>query len=152
MEATAELARLLLLGVLRDAAVGRVADGEPAVADERAGPGGGVEGRDACAARAKALRERPLRSELDLELARQVLALELLVLADVARDHLRNLLVAEQDPETKVIDPAIVRDDREVLDAALAKRADAVLRDAAQPEATGQERRSVGDVANRVAC
>ena len=37
--------------------------------------------------------------------------LERLVLADVARDHLLDLAVGEQDPEPLVVDAAVVRDD-----------------------------------------
>ena len=50
-----------------------------------------VEAGDARAAGAQPLGERALRSELHLELAGQELALELLVLADVGRDHLLDL-------------------------------------------------------------
>ena len=50
----------------------------------------------------------PCGHELDLELAREVLPLELLVLADVARDHLPDLLVAQQDAEAEVVDAAVV--------------------------------------------
>ena len=52
-----------------------------ALGDLRPDAGGGVEAADAGAAGADPLGERPLRHELDLELAREVLALELLVLA-----------------------------------------------------------------------
>ncbi len=148
--APVELARLLLRRVLGDRPVRRVAHGQAAVAHGRAGAGRRVERRDAGAARAQALGERALRRELDLELAREVLPLELLVLADVARDHLRDLLVPEQRPEPEVVDPAVVRHDGEALGAELAQRADAVLGDSAEPEAAREERRAVGDVAHRV--
>ena len=57
----------------------------------RADPGGREEAADARAAGADALGEGALRVELDLELAREELALELLVLAHVAGDHLLDL-------------------------------------------------------------
>jgi hypothetical protein len=55
---------------------------------QRAHAGAGVEGRDAGAAGAQLLGQRALGREFQFELAGQVLALELLVLADVAADHL----------------------------------------------------------------
>ena len=73
VDVAVELARLLALG------------------DHRADAGAREEGRDAGAAGAQLLGQRALRRELELELAGQVLALELLVLADVARDHLPDL-------------------------------------------------------------
>src|SRR5207237_8719796 len=59
-----------------------------ALRDLRAGTGGGEEAAQAGAAGADALRERALRIQLHLQLLLDELALELLVLADVARDHL----------------------------------------------------------------
>ena len=57
----------------------------------RADAGRRVERRDAGAAGAQPLGQRALRHQLDLELAGEELALELLVLADVGRDHLPDL-------------------------------------------------------------
>ncbi len=148
--AAVEFARLLLGRSLRDDSVGPVPEREAAVADRGARAGRRVEGGDSGAAGAETLGERSLRSQLDLELAGQVLALELLVLADVARDHLGDLLVSKEDPEPEVVDPAVVRDDDEVLGPELAQRADAVLRDAAEAEAACEDGRAVGDVAHRV--
>ncbi len=102
----------------------------------RADAGLGVEAGDARPARAAALGERPLRAELDLQLARQILALELLVLADVARDHLGDLPRAEQLAEPFAVDPGIVRRDRQPRRPCVADRVDQPLGDAAQPEAT----------------
>ncbi len=56
-----------------------------AFGDQGAVAGLGEERRDAGAAGAQLLGQRALRGELQLQLAGQVLALELLVLADVAR-------------------------------------------------------------------
>ena len=64
---------------------GRVAPGSPPSATWVPTPAGGEEGGDAGAAGAQPLGERALRDELDLELAGEELALELLVLADVGR-------------------------------------------------------------------
>ena len=74
-------ARLLLRRRDRDRAVGRVAPRQAAVGDLRADAGRREERRDARAARAQPFGQRPLRHEFDLELAREKLALELLVLA-----------------------------------------------------------------------
>ena len=59
-----------------------------AFGDQRARAGLGVEAVDARAAGADALGERALRIEFQLQLAGQVLPLELLVLADVRGNHL----------------------------------------------------------------
>src|SRR5439155_11557862 len=58
-----------------------------AVGDLRAVAGRRVERLDPGAAGAQPLGERALRTQLDLELARQELLLEHLVLADVRRHH-----------------------------------------------------------------
>jgi hypothetical protein len=55
-----------------------------AFGDQGAHTGAREEGRDAGAAGAQFLGQRALRRELELQLAGQVLAFELLVLADVA--------------------------------------------------------------------
>src|SRR6185436_681900 len=122
---TVELARLFAFRDLRSVAGRRLAPGDPR------------------AARAQALRERALRSELDLELARDKLPLELLLLADVARDHLLDLTRREQHAEAELVDAAVVRNDGQVLHPALAQRCDAELRDAAQAESARDQRRAV---------
>ena len=71
----------------RDVAVGVVLPGQAALGDLGADAGGGEEGRDARAAGPHPLGQRALRGQLDLELAGEVLPRELLVLADVRRDH-----------------------------------------------------------------
>ena len=73
-----ELAQLLTLG------------------DQRADAGLGEEGRNPGAAGADALGQRPLRVELDLDLAGQILPRELLVLADIGADHLLDHVAVEQ--------------------------------------------------------
>ena len=78
----------------------------------RADAGAGEEGRDAGAAGAQLLGQRALRREFELELAGQVLALELLVLADVAGDHLLDLARLEQQAEAEAVDAGVVGDAR----------------------------------------
>ena len=53
---------------------------------------------------------------------------------------------SKQDAETEVVDAAVVRNHGEVLAADLANRRDAILGDAAQPEAAGEDRRAARDV------
>lgn len=53
--------------------------------------GGGEEGGDACTAGTDTLGKSALGSQLDLELAREVLALKLLVLTDITADHALDL-------------------------------------------------------------
>src|SRR3546814_18744032 len=98
-----------------------------ALGDHRPDPGLGVEGGNAGAARANAFGERALRIELELELSRKIEFGEKLVLADVGRDHLTDLAVVEKRPETEAIGAAIVRDDREILDAACEQACDQML-------------------------
>jgi hypothetical protein len=80
-----------------------------------------------------------LRVELDLDLALEELAGELLVLADVGADHLPDLAAVEQLAEPPAVDAAIVADHGEALDAALDDGVDQVLGDAAQAEAAGDD-------------
>ena len=131
---------------LSDAFVGGVFQRQAAVADGRARAGRCVECRYSGATRAQAFGERALRAQFDLELARQILALELFVLADVAGDHTRDLPVFEQDPESEVVDAAVVRDDREAADPELGERFDRVFGNSAEPETAGQQGDAALDV------
>ena len=126
-----ELARLLALG------------------DQRADAGAGEERGDAGAAGTELLGQRALRRELELELAGQVLALELLVLADVARDHLLDLARLEQLAEAEAVDAGVVRDDGQVLDARIAQRLDQGLGNAAQAEAADGHQLAVANDAGQ---
>src|SRR4051812_30699752 len=92
----------------------------------------GEERRDAGAAGAQLLGQRALRREVELEFAGQVLALEFLVLADVARDHLADLARLEQLAQAEAIDPRVVRDHRQILDAAVTQGVDQRLGNAAK--------------------
>src|SRR5262249_12652716 len=85
---------------------------------------------------------------LHLELSLEVLPLEFLVLADVRRDHLADLLAFEKDAEAEVVDAAVVGDDGEILDAKVSQGGDRVFGNAAQTEPAGQQSGSGGDVAD----
>ena len=108
-------------------------------------PVGGVEGRDTGPAGAQPFGEGALRGQLDLELALEVLAGELLVLPDVGGDHPADLLGLEEDAQPPVVDAAVVRDDLEVGDAALVQLGDENGGDAAQAETADGERGAVRD-------
>ena len=88
----------------------------------------------------------PCGHQLDLQLAAQVLLLEVLVLAHVARGHLLDLARLQQDPESVLVGAAVVADDREILDALLVDRADEVLRIPTETKSTAQDRRPVLDI------
>src|SRR5690606_23320483 len=106
--------------------------------------------RSPCAAGSKLLGKGALRSELDLELSREELALELGVLADIGRDHLPDLPPFEEQPESEVVDAAVVRDDGEILDAHLVDLRDQVLGDAAQTEPARDDRHAVAKSLQRL--
>src|SRR3546814_6384860 len=84
-----------------------------------------------------------LRIELELELSRKIEFGEKRVLADVGRDHLTDLAVVEKRPETEAIGAAIVRDDREILDAACEQAGDQMLGIARKAEAARHDRHAV---------
>ncbi len=112
-----ELARLLALG------------------DQRPVAGWREERRNAGAGRAHPLGERALRDELDLDLLLQELSLELLVLADVGRNHLPHLPRLEQQPDAEVVGTGVVADDREVFGATPLQRGDEVFWNTREAEA-----------------
>ena len=93
----------------------------------------------------KEFERQVLAGELELELAGQELALELLVLADVAGDHLLDLARFEQHAEAEAVDAGVVGDDGEVLDPRVAQGFDQRLGNAAQPEAAHGEQLAVAD-------
>src|SRR6185369_9063997 len=80
--------------------------------------------------------QRALRREFELEFAGEELALELLVLADVAGNHPLDLARLEQLAQTEAVDTGVVRDDREVAHPTVAKRIDEGLGNAAKAEAS----------------
>ncbi len=114
-----------------------------ALRDQGAGAGLGEEGRDAGAAGADALGQRALRVEFDLQLVREILLRERLVLADIGRDHLLDLPGVEQQAEADAVDARIVGHDGQVLHAGIADRQDQRFGDAAQPEAPGHDQHAV---------
>ena len=81
----------------------------------------------------------PLRVELELELAGEVLLGKQLVLADVRTDHLADLARLEQAAEPDAVDAGIVGDEGQVLRPRITNRLDQRLRNAAQPEAAGHD-------------
>ena len=105
--------------------------------------GARVEARDPRAARAQLLRQRSLRDQLQLELAREHLPLELLVLADIRRDHLLHLPRLQQQTHAETIHARIVAHDGEPFHAAVDQRRDQVLGDAAETEASRGDRHVV---------
>jgi len=113
-----------------------------ALGDQRAVAGAGEERRDAGAAGAQLLGQGALGGELQLQLAGQVLALELLVAADVGRNHLLDLPAEQQRTKTEVVHPAVVADDGEATLAGFAQRLDQRLGNTTQAEAAGGD----GDV------
>jgi len=112
---------------------------------QRADTGLGEEGGNAGAASAQLFGQRALRREFELEFTGQVLALELLVLADVAGDHLLDLPCLQQLTEAETVDAGVVGDDAEVLDAAVAQRGDQRLGNAAEAEAADSQQLAVLD-------
>jgi hypothetical protein len=121
-----------------------------ALGDQRSVAGGGEEGGDSGPARAHAFGEGALRVELHLQLAAQGHLLEDLVLAHVGRDHLLHLPVLEQEGDPEVVGPGVVADQGEVAAALVTQGQDQVLGEAAEAEARDHDRRSVGDVLDRL--
>ena len=93
--------------------------------------------------------ERSLRDQLDLDLPAQELPFELLVLADVGRDHLRDLPGLQQNADPEIVDAGVVADDGQPLGAARMQRLDEILGNPAQPESAHHDRRAVGDQGHR---
>jgi hypothetical protein len=117
-----------------------------ALRHDRADAGRRVEAAYARAARANALRERPLGHELDLELAGEELPLELAVLADVSRNHLADLFGLEDRTQTEVVDARVVADDSQPLRPLRQQRGEQVLGITAHTEPANHDRRAIGDL------
>ena len=82
---------------------------------------------------------------------REELPLELLVLADVGRDHLADLAGLQQQAEAEVVDAGVVADDGQVFACpARAARAIRFSGIAAQAEAADHDRRAVGNQRDRL--
>ena len=86
-----------------------------AFGDQRAVAGVGEEGGNARAARTQLFGQRALRREFQLEFAGQVLALELLVFADVGGDHFLDLPRFKQQAEAEAVDARVVGDAGDAL-------------------------------------
>jgi hypothetical protein len=115
-----------------------------ALGHQRADTGLGEKGRDAGAAGAQLLGQGALRREFKLEFSGQVLALEFLVLADVAGNHLPDLAGFQQLAQAEAINACVVGDHCQILDAAVAQRSDQSLGNATQAEATHSNQLAVG--------
>src|SRR5258706_4503880 len=111
--------------------------------DYRAHAGGREEGRNAGATCADALGKRPLRIQLQLQLAREHHLLEQLVLADVRPYVLANLPRAQQQAETKIVDAGVVAHRGEVLHTLADDGGDQVFRNPAEPEAAHKNRGAI---------
>ena len=107
----------------------------------------GEEGRDARAARADALGQRALGVELQLQLAREKLLGEELVLAHIGGDHLPDLARLQQDAKANAIDARIVGDDGEIFGAGVLDRHDQGLGNAAQAKAARHDGHAILDQA-----
>src|SRR5690606_37931453 len=114
-----------------------------ALGDDRADAGPRVEAGDAGAAGTATLGKGALRAAFNLELAGEILPLELLVLADIGGDHLPHLARAQQLAEPFAVDAGIVRGDGELLDTRIPDRLDQPLGNAAQAEAPGADHHAV---------
>ena len=80
--------------------------------NQRADAGLGEKGRNTRAARPDPLCKRALRIEFEFQLTGEELLGEKLVLADIGRNHLFDLLGLKQFTEPNAVDAAIVGDDR----------------------------------------
>src|SRR3546814_4750460 len=96
--------------------------------------------RPACSA---TLCKRTLRAEFEFEFAGEILALELLVLADVGGDHLPDLTRAEQPPQPDSVDAGIVRHAGKVGDPKPFNRPDQGFAKPAKAEAADEKRLQV---------
>src|SRR5690606_7781127 len=110
-----------------------------ALGHDRAVAGRGKERGDPCSAGTQPLGQRPLRVELELELARKELALELLVLANIGRNHLADLPGAQQEAEAEAIDAGIVRNRGQPLHARVAQCLNERLWNATQAKTTDRQ-------------
>ena len=115
-----------------------------AFGDDRAVRGRREEARDAGAGGPHPLGKRPLRHQLDFDLAAQELALELLVLADVGGDHLLDLPGAQEQAGAEVVHAGVVADDGEAPGAAVVERANQVFWNAADAEPAHHDGRAIG--------
>ena len=114
-----------------------------ALGHERADACLGEEGRDSGTAGADALGQSALRAELELQLARQILLCEQLILADIGRDHLPDLPRLQQSAEADTVDAGIVGDDGEILHPGIADGIGQGFGDATEAKPAGHDRHTV---------
>ncbi len=105
--------------------------------------GAGVKPRDARAAGAQPLSQCALRDELEIEFARQHLAFELLVLADVGGHDFLHLPGGEENAHAEAIHARVVPDDCEAFHPAVVQGGDEIFRDTAEPEPARGDRHVV---------
>lgn len=131
-------------------AVGGVPPGQSAVRDLSADARGGEEGGDTAASGTQPFGERALGHQLDLQLTVEVLAGELLVLADVRAGDTGDAARCEQDAESAAVRTAVVGDHAESGGAAGVHRLDQHVRHPAQAESANGERCVIKDVGDRL--
>src|SRR5262249_22270636 len=104
------------------------------------------EAADSGSTGANTLGERSLRDEFHFQFTAQVLPLELLVFADVGRNHLPDLMRLQQNADAEVVDAGIVADDRQIACAACVQSVYEVFWNPAEAESPHQNRGAVGDL------
>ena len=92
----------------------------------------------------------PCGTELDFELAAEILSLELAVLADVRAGRPANPLVVEQHAQSPTVDSAVVRNGNEIGSTLFEQRLDKIVRNPAEPEAADRNRGAAWDVGDRL--
>ena len=112
----------------------------------------GVERRDSGPGCPQLFGERPLGSENNAQLTRQVLACELLVLTYVRRDHGVDLLRLEQNTQALPIDSTVVRNGGQVLCALFFQGIDEDGRDSTNSEPAGCNASTIKNVGNGLCC
>ena len=98
------------------------------VCDDRSETGRREECWDTSATSANTLGQRSLWDQLNFEFAAQELGFEGLVFADIARDHLFDLLGFEEKAKTFPVNPTVVGDDGELVHAFGVNRSESGLR------------------------
>src|SRR6185369_3532010 len=91
---------------------------------------------NAGACSAHSLGERALRNKFDFELSGKRQLFEQLVLTDIGRNDLTNLMGIQEESGALPIDTRIVADDGEVLCSLVAESSDEVFRNSAEPKST----------------
>src|SRR5207245_336711 len=111
-------------------------------------PSRSKECRNSRSAGANALRESPLRHQVQLNLALWDHLLQQLIFADVGADMLANLSGRQQQPHTEAIHANVVADRRKVLYAFAYQSTNEVLRNSAQPKPTHHDGGAIENLLN----